>query len=128
MANTVMGSKSLLRSESGNTPMIERTKATQYLLGVGYDWHFAIPASIFILAYGSLAIWSFVGICTRKITISSLCFFLNQTSPGRAATTERFKADEIDLAETKIWAATRGSETMLLTVHDRAATNRSHCS
>lgn len=112
MANAVVGSTSILEPPNTNVTM---PTVTQYYSGVGYDWRYAIPAFVMVVLYSSLLMLCIFMLAQRRLRVDELRHMLNQTSAGRAMTTERYKAsDKADLAPTKEWVKLRGDELVLV--------------
>jgi hypothetical protein len=118
MANTVTSSKNVLSKPYGSEAPATSAKCTvgHYVHGVGYDWRFGVPAFLLGIVYIWLITWFSVVLCTKRFSFASLRFFLNQTSAGRAMTTERFNAEtHADRGGTNEWAEIRGNEVVRLT-------------
>lgn len=131
VANALVSSKSVLsgRAATNNsTPAVRRrdvpeqsmlVPAVRYSASIGYDWNYAIPALVFLAMYIGLFALSLLMFCTRGLDLGILRFVLNQTSPGRAITTERYQASsDVDFARTSVWARVRGDEIVRVGKHD----------
>ncbi|RFU24613.1 hypothetical protein B7463_g11732, partial [Scytalidium lignicola] len=89
MANFVMGSKSQL-SRNGTAPLSSTlVSATPYTNTIKYNYIYAIPAFCFLVLYTLMLLVSLAFILFRRVHIGTLRMLLNQTSTGRAVTTER---------------------------------------
>ncbi|KAF2217266.1 hypothetical protein CERZMDRAFT_81197 [Cercospora zeae-maydis SCOH1-5] len=121
MANNLVSARSTLSAASEQSGVQRRNDASsnafamrpaaQYSIGISYDWRYAIPALMFACVYAALLAWSLVMFTTRNLSLGILRFMLDQTSAGRAITTERSQANnEIDVARTPVWARVRGDE------------------
>jgi len=121
MANTVTSSKNILSRPYGSEAPATSAKRTvgHYVHGVGYDWRYGVPAFLLGIVYIWLITWSSLVLCTKRFNFAILQFFLNQTSAGRAVTTERFNAEtQADRGGTKEWAKIRGNEVVRLTQYN----------
>lgn len=121
MANNLVSARSTLSTAADQDQMQRRDTssstsyamrpAAQYSIGISYDWRYAIPALIFGCVYAALFVWSLIMFLTRNLSLEILRHMLNQTSAGRAITTERSQANnEIDVARTPVWARIKGDE------------------
>ncbi|KAI5363196.1 hypothetical protein Slin14017_G068770 [Septoria linicola] len=85
--------------------------ASQFSIGISYDWRYAIPALLFVCVYVGLLAWALIMFMTRGLSITILRFMLNQTAAGRSITTERYHATcDLDVTRTAVWARIRGDE------------------
>ncbi|USW57257.1 hypothetical protein Slin15195_G105760 [Septoria linicola] len=85
--------------------------ASQFSIGISYDWRHAIPALLFVCVYVGLLAWGLIMFMTRGLSITILRFMLNQTAAGRSITTERYHAtSDLDVTRTAVWARIRGDE------------------
>ncbi|GIZ41400.1 hypothetical protein CKM354_000470500 [Cercospora kikuchii] len=121
MANNLVSARSTLsmtsdqgqiqRRDTSQSAAFALRPCAQYSIGISYDWRYAIPALMFACVYGALFVWSLVMFLTRNLSLGILRHMLNQTSAGRAITTERSQANnEIDVARTPVWARIKGDE------------------
>lgn len=116
MANSVVGSKSVLSQPDGSPDVgIAIKSASYYHRSVGYDWKYAIPVLFFTVIYMICLVFSVAIVAIRRIGFGTIAMMLNQSAAGRAFTNERFQAStEADRGNNKEWAELRGDERPLL--------------
>jgi hypothetical protein len=110
MANSVLGAKSQL-SRNGTAPLASTlVSATPFHHVIQYDYRYAIPAFLFLMLYGLMLLVSLIFFIGRRVRISTLRMLLNQTSAGRAVTTERHGQRIPPQAPTSQWVDMFGDE------------------
>jgi hypothetical protein len=110
MANSVVGSKSQL-SRNGTAPLSSSLiSATPFRHVIEYNYLYAIPAFCFLVLYALTLLISLIFFLIRRVRISTLRMLLNQTSAGRAITTERHGQRIPPQAPTSQWIDMFGDE------------------
>lgn len=110
MANSVLGSKSQL-SRNGTAPLASTlVSTTPFRHVIEYNYLYAIPAFCFLVLYVLTLLISLIFFLIRRVRISTLRMLLNQTSAGRAVTTERHGQRMPPQAPTAQWVDMFGDE------------------
>ncbi|KAH8812938.1 hypothetical protein F5884DRAFT_318929 [Xylogone sp. PMI_703] len=110
MANYVVGSKSHL-SRNGTAPVSSAmVTATPFANTIKYNYLYAIPAFIFLVLYIVMLIISIIFFLFRRVRFNTLRMLLNQTSAGRAVTTERHGERISARTPTNQWIEVLGDE------------------
>ncbi|KAI5357107.1 hypothetical protein Slin14017_G124280 [Septoria linicola] len=127
IANSLVGTQSPLNQADGTGLASYTRSVTQHEQVVSYRWRYAIPALMFAACYIVLFGHALLLFCRKRINLSFLRVMLDQTSAGRAMTTERYGAkDHIDFAKTRDWVEVRGDEVVQSSSGSRNDMQESH--
>ncbi|CRG91612.1 Unconventional myosin-VIIa [Talaromyces islandicus] len=108
-ATSTVGIKAVVKdnNESGAGRM-----ARPYALKIGYEWAYAIPGFLVLLAVACISLAAFFFALTSRFSLGILRQLLNQTATGRVATNLLYPTGTDPGAETKTWADTAGKASL----------------
>jgi len=118
MANAVLSSKSVL-SRNGTSDLASiMARVTPFQHTINYNYFYAIPAFCFLLLYLFSFLIFLICVSTARARMSTLRMLLNQTSAGRAVTTERDEKRLSPYAGTNDWVSALGDEKIKIRIKD----------
>jgi hypothetical protein len=118
MANSATSSKSVLSRNGTSDLAFAMVPVTPFGYFINYNYFYAVPAFLLAFFYFSSLLVLLILFPTARVRISTFRMLLNQTSAGRAVTTERFGRNFSLYAGTKEWVDMLGKEMINIKIKD----------